>query len=222
MLLHEIFSLFGSLDDYLLMEGFKDDMFKQYPEDVENKDFKAAIASYNSDPKLKEALKHTIKPQGNIAVSIKRQCPTGADFVKLIDSLIKNAKDKQEYKQLKQGTVSAGETDYWMIPCHTFKELHEAAFKYTGNLPRLSNDEIESKYNIAVPEEATHYETSDSPAEFLEKMKNQNRFFMAPSWCVAANKDYFDDYELETSKNEQPLCYVFISKKYPNVRFYVK
>ena len=222
MLLHEIFSLFGSLDDYLLTEGFKDDMFKQYPEDVENKDFKAAIASYNSDPKLKEALKHAIKPQGNIAVSIKSKYPTGADFVKLINSLIKNAKDREEYKQLKQGTTSVGETDYWMIPCHTFEELRKAAFMYGGNLPRLSNKEIWNEYGIKAPKSATHYETDKTPEEFLEFMKKENRFFMTPSWCIAGSEkgqEYFNDYELTTEKGEKPLCYIFISKKYPNVRF---
>lgn len=80
------------------MEGFRDDMYRQYPEDKDNDDFNNAIKAFNSDPKLKEALKHKVKPQGNIAVSIKRQYPTGADFIKLINSLISNAKDKEEYK----------------------------------------------------------------------------------------------------------------------------
>ena len=219
MLLHEIFSLFGSID-LLLSEGFKDDMFKQYPEDVENKDFKAAITAYNSDPKLKEALKHAVKPQGNIAVSIKRRYPTAVDFVNLIKSLTDTAKEKEEYKQIKQGTASVGETDYWLIPCHTFKEAHEAAFKYAGNLPRLTKEEITNKYGIVTPKPATYYETDKTPAEFLEYMKNEDRFFMAPSWCVAADDYYFTErYNLETSEDETPLCYVFISKKYPNVRF---
>ena len=218
MLIHEIFSLFESID-LLLSEGFKDDMFKQYPEDAENKDFKAAITAYNSDPKLKEALKHAVKPQGNIAVSIKRQYPTGADFVKLINSLISNAEDKEEYKQIKQGTVSAGETDYWMIPCHTFDETHNAAFKYVGNLPRLTKKEITNKYGIDTPQSGTFYNTNKTPAEFLEYMKNEDKFFMAPSWCIAANNEHFDDHNLITSKDEKALCYVIISKKYPNVRF---
>ena len=219
MLLHEIFSLFESID-HLISEGFKDDMFKQYPEDVENKDFKAAITAYNSDPKLKEALKHAVKPQGNIAVSIKKQCPTGADFITLINSLISNAKDKEEYKQLKQGTVSAGETDYWMIPCHTFKEAHDAAFKYAGNLPRLSKEEITNKYGIDTPQPGTFYNTNKTPEEFLEYMKNEDRFFMAPSWCVAADDYYFTErYNLATEPHEKPKCYIIISKKYPNVRF---
>lgn len=220
MYLQEILSLFSSLDS-LILEGFKDDMYRLYPEEKENPKFKAAIERYNSDPKLKEALKRAIKPQGNIAVSIKKQYPSGIKFINLIDSLIKKEEEKQEYREIKKGNSNVNETDYWIIPCRTFKEAHAAAFKYAGNLPRLSNDEIKRKYNILVPEEATYYETSDSPAKFLKKMKNENRFFMTPSWCVAANQDYFDTYKLKTSEDENPLCYVFISKKYPNVRFCV-
>ena len=220
MLLHEIFSLFESLD-VLLSEGFKDDMFKQYPNDKENPKFIKAINDYNSDPKLKEALKHIVKPQGNIAVSVKKQYPTGTDFVNLINSLIKKAKDRQEYKEIKKDSSDVNEADYWIIPCHTFEELHKAAFMYGGNLPRLNNEEISKQYEIEVPEEGTYYETEDTPEEFLNYMKEEDRFFMAPSWCVAANKEYFDGYKLKTEKTEKPLCYVFISKKYPNVRFCV-
>ena len=61
MLLHEIFSLFESID-LLLREGFKDDMYHQYPEAKDNDDFNNAIKAFNSDPKLKEALKHKVKP----------------------------------------------------------------------------------------------------------------------------------------------------------------
>ena len=219
MLHREIFSLFESID-HLISEGFKDDMFKQYPEDAENKDFKAAITAYNSDPKLKEALKHAVKPQGNIAVSIKSKYPSGADFVKLIDSLIKNAKEREEYNQLKKGTSSAGETDFWLIPCHTFEEAHEAAFKYTGKLPILTKKEITNKYGIETPEAATSFKTNQTPAEFLEYMKKEDRFFIVPTWCIAANERYFNKrYKLATNPDEKVKCYIIISKKYPNVRF---
>ena len=207
-----------------LLESFKQDMYHQYPEAKDNEKFNNAIKLFNDNQKIKEAVKKKINVN-NIAKGIKNAYPTADKFVEFINTVISELttkeREREEYKQLKQGTASAGETDYWMIPCHTFKEVHDAAFKYVGNLPRLTKEEITNKYGIVTPKPATFYKTNKTPAEFLEYMKNEDNFFMAPSWCIAANKEFFEGYELETSENEKPLCYVFISKKYPNVRFCV-
>lgn len=108
--------------------------------------------------------------------------------------------------------------DFFVYPCHTFEEAHSAAFSHTGSLERLSNNKIKKKYKINVPEPANYYKTNKTPAEFLDFLKSAP-FFMSPSWCVTANKNHWDVYNLSTEKNEQPKCYIIISKAYPNVRF---
>ena len=62
------------------------------------------------------------------------------------------------------GELKVSPTDYWVIPCHTFEEVRSASAKYTGNLPIMKREEIARKYGIKVPEEATHYETDDTPS----------------------------------------------------------
>lgn len=218
MLVHEIFSLFESLD-ILLSEGFKDDMFNQYPDDKENPKFKNAISTYNSNPKIKEALKRIVKPQGNIALSIKKQYPTGTDFINLISDIVKKEEDRELYNSAKAGNYQGDVKDFWLIPCRTFEDVHNTIYKYTGKLPRLTNNEIKAKYNEKTPEAAEFYETDKSPEEFLEIMKKEDRFYMRPSWCIAYGKHHFDHYHLETTEGEKPKCYVLISKAYPNVRF---
>ena len=60
MLLHEIFSLFGSLDDYLLMEGFKDDMFKDCKLDLKSlKRIATTLPSANEESKITLGLEST-------------------------------------------------------------------------------------------------------------------------------------------------------------------
>lgn len=222
MYLQEILSLFSSIDS-LILEGFKDDMYRLYPEEKENSKFGEAIKVFNSNNKIKEAIKKQVPSGGNLAASIKKQFPIGEDFINLVNDLLselnEKEKEREEYRNIKQGNFSGSEMDFWLIPCHTFDELHEAAFKYTGNLPRLSNEEITNEYNIKAPKPATKYRTQETPEEFLERMKKEDRFFMTPSWCVAANESYFETYNLHTEKNEKPRCYVIISKRYPNVRF---
>ena len=225
MLLHEIFSLFKSLDN-LLSEGFKDDMYNQYPEAKDNDEVNKAIKTFNTNNKIKDAVKKKINVNGNIAKSIKNVYSTADKFVKFINTVSKELttkeQEREEYKQLKQGTASMGETDYWLIPCHTFKEAHAAASRYTGDLPRLSKEEITNKYGINTPKQATFYRTGKTPADFLEYLKNEDRFFVAPSWCVAADERYFNvRYNLKTKPDEKAKCYIVISKKYPNVRFCV-
>lgn len=218
MLYHEIFSLFESLD-ILLSEGFKDDMFNQYPEDKENPKFKEAISAYNSNPKIKEVLKRIVKPQGNIAVSIKKQYPTGTDFINLIADIVEKEKDRELYNSAKAGNYQGDVKDFWLIPCRTFEDVHDTIYKYTGKLPRLTNEEIKAKYNVNTPPPAEFYKTDKSPEEFLEMMKKENRFYIRPSWCIAYGRQYFNLYHLKTNADEKPRCYVLISKVYPNIRF---
>ena len=209
-----------------LLESFKQDMYHQYPEAKDNEKFNNAIKVFNNNQKIKEVVKKKISLNGNIAKSIKNAYPTAGEFVELINTVINELttkeEEREEYNQIKQGTASIGETDYWLIPCHTFEEAHEAAFKYAGNLPRLTKEEITNKYGIETPRPASFYNTNKTPEEFLEYMKNEDKFFMAPSWCISADDYYFNErYNLTTKPHENPKCYIFISKKYPNVRFCV-
>lgn len=219
MQLDEVFSLFNSIDD-LINEGFKDDMYRLYPDGKDNDAFNKAIKDYNSpDNKIKDMVKRKVSINGNVAKSIKELYPTPAKFVEFINSLTQSIKDKEEYKEIKQGKAKSNSKDFWLIPCHTFEEAHKAASMYSGGLPRLSNKEIEERYGIEAPGEGSQYKTNKTPEEFLEYMKNEKNFFMMPSWCVAAGKGYFNTYSLKTEPNESPLMIVVISKVYPNVRF---
>ena len=229
-----------------LLESFKDDMYRLYPEQKDNMDFKDAITFFNTHKQVKDGIKKMIKDDeniessGNLADDIKKKFDTGEKFIAAVTNLldvlntsIEKGKKKsygwkkqigQEYAKILQA-VKAGQepdvddTDFWLIPCRTYEELHGVSQKYTGILPILSRDKIESEYGVEVPKEATHYKTSRTPEWFLEYMKKQTNFFMDPSWCVAKNERYFNGYKLETPKDEKPRCYVLISKKYPNVRF---
>lgn len=204
-------------------EGFKDDMYRLYPDAKDDSSFNNAIKDYNSsDNKIKELVKRKISINGNVAKSIKELYPNAEDFVKFIDSLTQSIKDKEEYKEIKKGNAKSNSKDFWLIPCHTSEEAHKAASMYSGGLPRLSNEEIEKEYGIKAPKSATMYKTDKTPEEFLEIMKNEKRFFMTPSWCVAGSENgsyYFDRYQLNTKQNEPAKMYVIISKAFPNVRF---
>lgn len=200
-------------------------MYHQYPEAKDNEKFNNAIKVFNDNQKIKDAVKKKIRVN-NIAKGIKNAYPTAGEFVDFINTVISELttkeQEREEYKQIKQGTASIGETDYWMIPCHTFKEAHDAAFKYVGNLPRLTKEEITNKYGIETPRPGSFYSTNKTPEEFLEFMKTEDNFFMTPSWCNTADDYYFNEkYNLTTKPHENPKCYIFISKKYPNVRFCV-
>lgn len=52
----------------------------------------------------------------------------------------------------------------------------------------------------------------------LEFMK-ECPVFMEPTWCVCADKSFWNRYRLEASKKEDANCFVIISKTHPNVRF---
>lgn len=97
MYLQEILSLFSSLDS-LILEGFKDDMYRLYPEDKNNTEFAKAIKNYNESPKIKEAIKQKITVNGNIANSIKSAYPTSADFINLISTIVQELSTKKKRK----------------------------------------------------------------------------------------------------------------------------
>ena len=226
-------------------------MYRLYPKAKDDEKFNNAIKIFNSnennikDAVKREIIKSDIEIKGNIAKAIKDKFPNSSSFVTFIKRLSKKLKREKtlsikkqkeleqnkshqlmvkannEYKQIVAGKLNASPTDYWMIPCRTFEELRSATGKYTGKLPKLGKGRITKEYGIITPQPGSSYGTNKTPEEFLEFMKTEDDFFMAPTWCVAANKSYFDDYKLQTSKDENPRCYVFISKKYPNVRFCV-
>ena len=209
-------------------------------EKIDDAVFDNAIKTFNNNQQVKNTIKKEIEPGGYLAGQIKKKYKTKKKFVDAISDLldkfnkgVEKGKSKdydgknevsQEYAEI-QKAIKAGEEpdvddkDFWVIPCRTYKQLHSVAQKYTGILPMLSRDEIQSEYDINVPEKASYYETSKTPEQFLEYMKNQTNFFMDPSWCIVKNEDFFDRYGLKARENEKPKCYVFISKKYPNVRF---
>lgn len=227
----------------LLLESFKDDMYKAYPEEKNNMTFNDAIKFFNTHAEVKNGIKKMVEPGGNLAVQIKKRFKTGQEFIDvvfaLIDKLNKSVEKGQsknyawkneigkEYneiqREIKSGkTPNVSENDFWVIPCRTYEELHSVTQKYTGNLPVMSRDEIKKRYNIEVPEDAQHYDDEMTPEEFFEWAKNEDRFFMDPSWCIAKNESYFDGYHLSVYKEELPRCYVIISKLYPNLRFCIQ
>lgn len=209
----------------ILFESFKNDLFAAYnksgvPVDQNHKVL-TAIQIFNGNNLIKDKVKQDLKNPPNIAQALVKSFPDPQDLVNYINNVQQNfAEKEQQNKEKKQRKEQAAaiSDDLFIYPCHTFKEAHSAAFSHTGSLKRLSNSQIKNKYGIDVPEPARFYETDKSPAEFLEFMKTAP-FFMNPSWCVTANKDYWDEYELSTEKKESPKCYIIISKQYPNVRF---
>lgn len=209
----------------ILFESFKNDLFAAYnksgvPVDQNHKVL-TAIQIFNGNNLIKDKVKQDLKNPPNIAQALVKSFPDPQDLVNYINNVQQNfAEKEQQNKEKKQRKEQAAaiSDDLFIYPCHTFKEAHSAAFSHTGSLKRLSNSQIKNKYGIDVPEPATFYKTDKSPAEFLEFMKTAP-FFMNPSWCVAANEDYWDEYELSTEKKESPKCYIIISKQYPNVRF---
>lgn len=44
---------------------------------------------------------------------------------------------------------------------------------------------------------------------------------MEPTWCVCADKKFWNRYKLKATKKEDANCFVVISKTHPNVRFCV-
>ena len=52
----------------LLLESFKDEMYKLYPEERENMTFDDAIKFFNTHQEVKNGIKKMVKPGGNLAV----------------------------------------------------------------------------------------------------------------------------------------------------------
>lgn len=210
-------------------------MYKAYPEEKNNTLFDDAINFYNKFPEVKNGIKKMVKVDGNLAKNIKEKFKTGQEFIDavldLTSQLDKSKKEnakrdeiKREYKQIQKDaksnkTQKQFENDFWLFPCKTYKELHTIICKYIGQLPMLSRKMIKAKYNVEVPEKGRCYDCDMSPKEFFEWAKNEDRFFMDPSWCTAKNERFFKRYDLEVEENENAKCYVVISKLYPNLRF---
>lgn len=209
----------------ILFESFKNDLFAAYNKSgvavEQNHKVLTAIQIFNGNNLIKDKVKQDLKNPPNIAQALVKSFPDPQDLVNYINNVqqefVEKEQQNKEKKQRKEQAAVVSE-DLFVYPCHTFKEAHSAAFSHTGSLKRLSNSQIKNKYGIDVPEPARFYKTDKSPAEFLEFMKTAP-FFMNPSWCVAANEDYWDEYDLSTEKKESPKCYIIISKQYPNVRF---
>lgn len=249
MRIFEVNSFLNRFNAFLL-ESFKEDMYNLYPKAKNDDEFNKAIKIFNSNEnKIRDAVKKEIitsgiEIKGNIAKAIKNKCSDAASFISLIKTLSEKlekektastrkreeleqseshrlkVKRDNEYRRIMSGKLDVPATDYWLIPCHTFEEAHEAASKYAGNLPKLSKEKITEKYGIDTPEAANFFKTKQSPKDFLEFMKNENKFFIVPTWCVAAGAGYFNNtYKLATKPDEKAKCYIIISKKYPNVRF---
>lgn len=228
-----------------LLESFKEDMYRVYSKDEEtnDEDFDNAIKTFNNNQQVKDGIKKMIEPGGYLAGQIKKKFTSRKEFVDAVSKLLdefnkglekgenKNYDGKneigQEYAEIQQAIkdgkkTNVSETDFWLIPCRTYEQVHSVAQKYTGNLPILSRDEIKKRYDVLVPGDAQHYDDKMTPEEFFEWAKNEDKFFMDPSWCVAKDKNWFDSYDLEVGDDEWPKCYVVISKLYPNLRFCIK
>lgn len=170
---------------------------------------------------IKDKVKKDLKNPPNIAIALVNSFPNPQDLIEYINGVQQSFVEKdQQNKERKQRKEQAEKVsgDFYVYPCHTFEEAHSASFSHTGSLERLSNEEIKKKYKIEVPEPASHYSTTKSPAEMLEFMKSVP-FFMNPSWCITAGERWWNSYKLSTSKDEIPKCYIIISKAYPNIRF---
>ena len=229
----------------ILLESFKEDMYRVYSKDEKTNDanFDNAIKTFNNNQYVKNAIKKMFKPGGYLAGQIKEKFKTKQEFVDAVSELldefnkgVEKGKNKnydgknevsQEYIEIQQAIKDGkdpdvSETDFWVIPCRTYEQVHSVAQKYTGNLPILSRKEIKERYGVEVPINVQQYNKKMLPIECFEWLKYEDRFFMDPSWCVAKDKSWFSSYDLEVGDDEQPKCYVVISKLYPNLRFCIK
>lgn len=216
-------------ENIIILESYMD-LEKLYGDTLNNinpDELKYAYNMVQTNKEIKNLVKKNLNlGLGGLEKAIVIKYPSPVDFINSVfqakDNLEKNkaVQDQKNQDQLKrQNELKENETeDFYIIPCRTFEQAHKAAFSHTGNLLLMSNQKIKETYHINVPEPAQFYKTDKTPAEMLEFMR-QAPFFMNPTWCIAANKNYWDYYRLNSEEGEPCLCYIIISKQHPNVRF---
>lgn len=222
MLLKDAIYFARSIKDSLLSEGYKD-LVTSYNMITPNENLKNAYNTFSKNPNIKRIIKNELGTiNGSIEKAIALKYIEPEDFIKAVEAASQENTKSLEKGQAKENmnkNITANENNgYWLIPCRSFSEVKRAAQMNKGDLPVYSFDVLRNKFGIEAPKPATHYKTDKSPAEMLEFMKTAP-FFMSPSWCIAANKDYWDEYRLDPDKDKNPKCYVIISKQWPNVRF---
>ena len=222
MLLNDALKFIYSLNITQLNEGYKD-LSAAYNITEPDEYLRKAFEMFSKNPNIKRIIKSQLGTvNGSIEKAIATKFQSPEDFINAVDAASQQDKasaQKGQAKEQMNKNISANENNgYWLIPCKTFEEAKRAAQMHKGNLPTLSFDKLRNEYGINAPKPAEHYETHKSPAEFLEFMKSA-KFFMSPSWCIAADKTYWNEYELNCEPDESPRCWIIISKKWPNVRF---